>query len=212
MPLPSPDTRPSGAGATSEDPVAEFLAAHSGHEVAHLSQIDAIRIVASGPLWDPMTTLSVQVTDGLTFFVLITERRSIEEPRRCRFFPGKIAPLRPLINIDTRDLRRGLDLEFYPHLLRRSLVDRFIEVFVDLIHSLDPDELEIAFDDANDPTVSIARLPTHVHEALQARSAEIFPPEDLVRVRKFLDENRFEDGLLALRVHREAQLESAELR
>jgi len=210
--LPASETQRTTTADIDDDLVADFLAAHSGHQVTHLHRADDSHIVASGPLWDPMTTVSLQVTDNRNCFVLTSERRSIEEPRRYRFQPGSLAPLPPLVNIDSRDLRRGLDLEFYPHALRRSLVDRFVSVVLELVRRLDPDELDIAFDDANDPSVSIARLPAHAYASLRARSAEIFPPEDLGRVHKFLDENRFEDGLLALRIRRDAQVEGTPLR
>jgi hypothetical protein len=105
--------------------------------------------------------------------------------------------------IDHRDLRRGLDLTFYPRALRLTKLDRFVSVVRDVVSQLNPNQLTIAFDDAEDPAVSVARMPDETYQELLARCAEIFDPSEFDTLTKFLQSNRYEDGLLALRVRRE---------
>ena len=106
-------------------------------------------------------------------------------------------------------MRRGLDREFYPQALRPTKLDRFISVLHDVVRHIPPAELEIAFDLADDPAVSIARMPNETYEELLARCIEIFDPWEWPRVSRFLCENRGEDGVLALRVRRHVALLSA---
>jgi hypothetical protein len=195
-----------------DDLVTDFLTDHTGHQVTHLYRCEDTEVVTNRPLWDPMATIALQVTDGNGFFILRGERQSINEPRLYHFSAGNFVVRRTRVNIDTRDLRRGLDLELYPHTVRTALVDRFIDLLLELVGRVQPENLDVAFDASDDPSVSIARMPAEVYEALYGRCSEIFPTDDLVRVRKFLDDNRFEDGLLALRVRRETELEQASLR
>ena len=63
--------------------------------------------------------------------------------------------------------------------------------------------MEIAFDAADDPDVSIAGMPDGIYNEILARCAEIFDPWELPRVIDFLRDNRDADGLLALRVRRQ---------
>jgi hypothetical protein len=114
------------------------------------------------------------------------------------------------VQIDPHDLRRGLDLQFNPQTLRPFKVDRFLAAVHEVINQIDADDLEIAFDDADDPSVSIACMPNATYDDLLARCAKIFDPRaELPRVAAFLQENRGADGLLALRVRRHVTALSA---
>jgi hypothetical protein len=110
------------------------------------------------------------------------------------------------IQIDARDLRRGLS---YQHALPPMKIDRFLSAVNELISQIDPDELVTAFDDADDPAVSIADMPDGIYNELLARCTDIFDPMELPRVVTFLGDNRNADGLLALRVRRHATALSA---
>ena len=78
-----------------------------------------------------------------------------------------------VILVDDEDLRRGLDWEFYPHALRPGKLDRFVLVVREIVGRFNPEGLPIAFDDADDPMVSIARMPDRSYQELLARCAEI---------------------------------------
>ena len=183
------------------DPYAEFLAKHRAHRVACLWRSGS-EVRADRPLWDPMATLMFEVSDGERSYVVSASRRSIEDERAYRFTTGVLEIGSSEVQIDPRDLRRGLDLQFYPHALRPTKVDRFLSVVHEAIHEIDPDHLEIAFDAADDPAVCIAGMPDSIYNDILARCAEIFDPWELPRVIDFLRDNREADGLLALRVRR----------
>jgi hypothetical protein len=120
-----------------------------------------------------------------------------------RFAPGTLDSVGAAILVDDKDLRRGLDLEFYPHALRLGKLERFVLAVREVVSHLNPEELPIAFDDADDPMVSVSRMPDPSYQELLARCTEIFDPTELDTVSKFLRDNRDEDGLLALRIRRE---------
>jgi hypothetical protein len=180
----------------------DFLADHRGHDLACLAR-HGDALASDHALWDPMATIRFEVTDGERIYVATGSRPSLEEPRAYRFEPGTLDVVATAILVDDEDLRRGLDWEFYPHALRLVKLDRFLLVVHEIVGRLNPEELPTAFDDADDPMVSIARMPDHSYQELLARCAEIFDPTEFDIVRKFLRDNRDEDGLLALRVRRE---------
>ncbi len=180
----------------------QFIAQHTAHRLTALRR-HGIESRADRPLWDPLATIIFEVTDGQRIYVATGMRRSIDEPRLYRFTPGSLELRSTEITIDGDDLRRGLDLQFYPHAIRPSKVDRFIAALDDLLHHVAADELEIAFDAAEDPAVSVARMPDAVYDELLTRCSDIFDAWEVERVRPFLRENRDDDGLLTLRVRRE---------
>jgi hypothetical protein len=201
-PVDSPSAALFGDGDTDgTDAYAEFLSVHRAHRVACLWR-SGPEVRADRPLWDPMATLIFEVSDGERSYVVSASRPSIEEERVYRFKAGALEVGNSEVQIDPRDLRRGLDLQFYPHALRATKIDRFLSAVHEAIHQIDPDHLEIAFDAADDPAVSIAGLPDGIYNQILARCSEIFDPWELPRVVDFLRDNREADGLLALRVRR----------
>ncbi len=180
----------------------QFMTQHAAHRLATLRRHGS-ESRADRPLWDPMATIIFEVTDGQQIYVATGMRRSIDEPRLYHFAPGSLELRGAEITIDGDDLRRALDLQFYPHAIRPTKVDRFIAALDDLLKHVAADELEIAFDEAEDPAVSVARMPDAVYDELLTRCGDIFDAWEVERVRPFLRENRDEDGLLALRVRRE---------
>jgi hypothetical protein len=97
-----------------------------------------------------------------------------------------------------------LDLEFYPHAVRPTKIENFLNALHAAIRDLALEDIEIAFADADDPAVSIAPMPEQAFRRILAASLEIFDPWELPRVERFLRENRLETGVLALRVRRNA--------
>ena len=180
----------------------DFLADHRGHDLACFTR-HGDAFASDHALWDPMATITFEITDGERIYVATGSRLSLEEPRIYRFVSGTLDAVGTAILVNDEDLRRGLDWEFYPHALRLGKLDRFVLMVREIVGRLNPEELPIAFDDADDPMVSIARMPDRSYQELLARCAEIFDPTELDTVSKFLRDNRDEDGLLALRVRRE---------
>jgi len=181
------------------DPYEEFLARHRTHHIAGFRRSGS-ECHADRPLWDPMATLTFEVTDGERLYVVSATRRSIEDDRVYRFALGVLDKRgNSEVQIAPRDLRRGLSS---PPALRPMQIDRFFSALDEVISQIDPDELLTAFDDADDPAVSIADMPDGIYNDLLAHCTNIFDPMDLPRVVTFLGDNRNANGLLGLRVRR----------
>jgi len=179
------------------DPYKEFLARHRTHDIARVSRSGS-ECRADRPLWDPMATLTFEVTDGDQVYVVSASRRSIEDERVYRFALGVLDEVASSeVQINARDLRRGLS---YALALPPMKIDRLLSAVEELINQIDPDELVTAFDDADDPAVGIADMPNGIYDELLARCTAIFDPMELPGVAAFLADNRNADGLLALRV------------
>jgi hypothetical protein len=179
----------------------EFIVIHAGHRVAELRR-EKPALTADRPLWDPMATIRFEVTDGSGSFVVTCSRDSIDEPRTYRFCPGTLELQRHEVAIDDADLRRGLDLEFHPHAVRPTKLDRFISILHDAVRDLEPEELDVCYDAPDDPSVSIARMPEATFRAVYAACENIFDAWELQHVHRFLQANRSDDGLLVLRIRR----------
>jgi hypothetical protein len=180
----------------------QFLTEHNAHDLTSFFR-HGDEFVSDRVLWDPMATVTFEVTDGQRTYIATGSRTAIEEPRVYRFAAGILDSTGAAILVDDTDLRRGLDLEFYPHALRLGKLDRFVLAVREVVSYLNPEELPVAFDDADDPMVSVARMPDQSYQELLARCTEIFDPAEIDTVSKFLRDNRDEDGLLALRIRRE---------
>jgi hypothetical protein len=187
--------------AAAQEACEEFVVGHCTHRTARLRRCGS-ECYADRPLWDPMATVTFVATDGEHTYVVTAGRSSIDAPRAYRFQPGTLAVESTEIAVDTADLRCGLDLLFHPHALRPTKVERFLAAVDALIHRIDLEHIEIAFDVADDPAVSIARMPDSAYSQLLDQCEQIFDSWELLHVTAFLKSNRDADGLLALRVRR----------
>ena len=179
----------------------DFVASHSAHRLARFRPCSSERL-SDRPLWDPMATISFEITDGERMYVATGSRRSVDDPRVYRFAPGALKVSHTEITIDDVDLRRGLDMRFYPHAIRPSQLDRFVAIVRDVVSRIDPDDVEIAFADADDPAVGIACMPDFAYDELLARCSEVFAGWELSNISGFLSDNRDEYGLLSVRLCR----------
>ena len=187
----------------------QFCSAHAEHHMSELSRPDSDSF-ADRPLWDPMASTTFEVTDGRQTYIVVSSRATIEEARTYRFVPGSLEMYVSDISIEVQDIRRGLDYALYPHALRQTKIDRFLTVLREVISHMDPKELAIVFDAADDPEVSIACIPDAYYAELLGRCTEIFDGWELSRVSSFLEINRGEAGLLALRVRRQHRAVSSD--
>lgn len=185
--------------------VQEFLFEHGSHDICELRRT-AAESVSEGPLWDPMAVVYVELTDGEQRYVARAQRSGVDEPRRYVFAPHSLRVGPPQVDIDEADLRRGLDLEFFPHAVRPTKIEAFVGAVQAALRGIDVRDLEIAYVDAQDPGVSIARLPERAWQELLAASARIFDPRELAHVQRFLEGNRGEDGALVLRIRRQTMV------
>ena len=197
-PVPSSWEDPTAA----TDDYAVFAAGHARHRTGWLER-DGADTASDRPLWDPLATLTFQATDGRQHYVVTASRESIDTARTYRFVPGILEIRTTEVAVHDGDLRRGLARHFYPHALHPTTVDRFFALVRDVVSHIHPEDLELAFDAADDPDVSIAGMPSDAYDDLLARSNDLFDASEWPRVRRFLSENRGEDGLLALRVRRQ---------
>jgi hypothetical protein len=191
--LPIDDDRP--------EAYAAFASDHRAHRTALLRR-NGEDCISDHPLWDPMARITFEATDGAQSYIVTAVRVSIEEPRVYHFMRGALQVQGAEVDIDYGDLRRALDLEFYPFALRPTKVERFLSLVHEVLSRIDPNRLEPSFDFADDPAVSIAVMPEERYQELLARCAEIFDPSELPLVHRFLEDNRDADGLLALRLRR----------
>jgi hypothetical protein len=80
--------------------------------------------------------------------------------------------------------------------VRPTKVDDFLNALHATIRDLALEDIEIAFADVDDPTVSIAPMPEQAFQQLLAASTRIFDASEIPRVERFLRQNRLEDGVL----------------
>lgn len=183
----------------------EFVVEHGSHTLVELRRTKA-ESLSGGPLWDPMAAVHFELTDGARRYVARAWRACVDDPRRYELTPHVLQGAASQVNVDERDVRRSLDLEFFPHAVRPTKIDEFVEALRHALREVATEELEIAFVDAQDPAVSIARMPERTFQQLLAASARIFDPWEMPLMQRFLEENREGDGVLALRVRRQAMV------
>jgi hypothetical protein len=179
----------------------EFVSGHRAHGLIGLQRCTS-DVRADRGLWDPMATVRFEVTDGRDTFVVTGLRPSVEKPRQYRFTSGFLPPSSHEVSIVDGDVRRGLDMEFHPHAIRPTKIERFISALHEAVRAVQPQELSICYDLPDDPDLSVAPMPDAAFESVVAACGQIFDSWEFPRIHRFLLANRTDDGLLMLRVRR----------
>ena len=90
--------------------------------------------------------------------------------------------------------------------MRTLKLDRFVGSVQELLRRLDPETIETSFDDVEYANAEIAPFPPPLCKALLSACKRIFHDGEIAQVTAFIEEHRFEDGALALRVRRDLRV------
>lgn len=178
-----------------------FRAAHEAHGI-EAAERTGERAAVDRPVWDPMATRWFAVNAGGEVLAVRSWRPELDAARRYELALGGPPPLTVWVDVDEPLLRRALDRHFYPHVIRDAQLDAFVAAVRELVATLDPDAVEIAFDDAALPDTGIGSLPAPVCERLLALCTTLFDSASLERADSFVRAHSGPDGALAVRVHR----------
>lgn len=179
-----------------------FRQHHEGHPIVNASRVPD-SVIHDRPAWDPMATAWFRVAIGNEELLVRSWRTSIEEPRRHDISTAPAPALDCSVEIDERLLRRALDEHFSPAEMRKLKLDRFVGSVQELLRRIDAAAVETSFDDVEVANAEIAPFPSPLCEALLSACQRIFNGGELAQAAAFIEENRFEDGALALRVRRD---------
>jgi hypothetical protein len=178
-----------------------FRAEHHAHGLAAATRSDA-PAVHDRPVWDPMAIAWFEVRIDGEPFVVRSSRTSIDAPRSFQLIPGVIEQCSGEVALDEEYLRLALDEWFYPQVLPPRVSDRFLAVLEDVTQALDPDDITTAYDDSDDPQVSIAPLPISARAHVLERTQAFLDDFERQRFAGFVDAHSGADGALALHVRR----------
>lgn len=181
----------------------EFFASHAEHGLTEMSRpLDGG--MRGGPLWDPMAPILFEVVGGGRTHLVRASRAAIEAPRHYALLPGALRLDPGTVEVDDADVRRALDMELGTEVVRAAQIEAFLDAVHASLDDIAVADVEIAFEDIDDPEIGVAALPDPALRRLLEALPAIFDDRARGRVERFLIENRGEDGLLALRVRRRA--------
>ena len=172
---------PDGAVAETRDDCMAFLTRHARHALETL-RATATPPVYTGPVADPMTSTTWEVSNGDTTCLVQSWRTSLSDPQRYRVVPGRLVADAASIEIPSDDIRADIDRALYPGTAPDRKLDAFVARFKAVAWELDPERLEIVYDLSGDPTLSVAKLPQWALDRLAASAREIFDRTDAARI------------------------------
>lgn len=179
-----------------------FLRDHAGHSVTRLERYD-LRLSAEQNWWRRSSGASFALTDGKQLFLVEAERVRAQGESQYRLRPATLHAREPKLAVDEETIRRGLVSALFPYRLRSTKFRRFMEALQDVIGRLSENQLDLVFEDTDDPSLAIARMPDCAYAELERLTPSLFDPWELPRIEQFLARDRDQESLLSLRVRRE---------
>jgi len=172
---------PDGAVAEMRDDCMAFLTRHARHALETL-RATGTPAVYTGPIADPMTSTTWEVSNGDTTCLVQSWRTSIAEPLHYRVVPGRLVADAAEVEVPSEDIRADLDRALFPHTAPNRKLDAFVDRFKAVAWELYPETLEIVYDLSGDPTLSVAKLPPWALDRLAVSAREIFDRTAAARI------------------------------
>lgn len=194
-----------GAVAEVRDDCMAFLTRHARHALETL-RATGTPPMHEGPLGDPMASTVWEVSNGAEVMLVRSGRAALTEPLCYRLLPGRLVADRPAIEVEETEIRADVDRALYPGAAPHRKLDAFVARFKAVAWDVDPTTLEVVYDLAGDPTLSVAKLPAWALERLASSAREIFDHTDAARVAARLAESTADPDAFTVfvrqRVHR----------
>jgi hypothetical protein len=143
---------------TPQDERAAFLETHRRHLIELLTQVNGA-FAASGPLWDPLTVLWWEVSNGGGTLVIEGCRPTAGAALSYRSFRGRLRLMAVDVAMPRRDLAAEIDAALFPHVLPEAKLAALVAAAEGVLAGIDAAALEVLHESPTDPGVSFARLP-----------------------------------------------------
>lgn len=180
-----------------DNAVTAFLDNHRGHTLTTLRATSDSPLVCDRPLWDPLTRVSVQASDGQTDYVVTSERPSLDQERRYRVRPGRLPPRLVQVGLVTDEAWTTL-CENFAGWVEGNVLTQLFEAVRGLAASIPPTAVEPSFDDPNDPQVGYANWPEPYLVQLVELGRRWLPPSCRAAWNSFVREHTAAHGALGL--------------
>lgn len=187
---------PDGYAHTIRDDCVDFLARHAHH------RLETLRLTGNawhdGPLWDPSAIAYWPVSNGAEDFVVEGSREGIGKPLRYRLLRGRLMIRTVGVEVTADEIRDTLDRAIFPSVAPARKLTALVEEFTSLVAALDPADLELLYEDTDDPCVLVARVPAETRRRFTAWASTLFGESEVARIAETLEPG--DDGVEALTV------------
>lgn len=187
------------------DDLGDFIMEHEGHEIAELHIIGG-SLCSRYAYWEPIREDYLQVTDGTDIYTVKRWRNDINEPMRYEIISARIKIGKPILQVQSVELRRQMIADAYMLKLDEGKIDEFIEKFENLVSNTKlEDTVERGFS-TEDPMASYVALGDEAMVEFLSQCSSLFTDEEMKRLKVFINANSDYDDVMNIRVTREFQL------
>jgi hypothetical protein len=191
---------------TGHDDCTAFLVRHARHPLETLRPTGEVA-APEGPLWDPLSPLYWEVSNGTDTLLVRGARERMTEPMRYQLVPGRLVVGPRSVEIPESEIGVEIDRALYPGVVAQRKVEAFVAAFKAVVAALHPDTLHIVYDVPRDPCSSIAKLPASALERVIAHARRIFDIADAARVEQHLRASVGDPDAFTVLVHQPVRVE-----
>jgi hypothetical protein len=172
---------PDGVTETVRDDCMAFLTRHARHPLETLRPVQG-KSFHTGALWDSTAPTYWEVSNGERTAVVEGLRARVGGPMSYRLRMGRLVAEHVAVEVPAGELRELVDRALYPGVAPERKLAAFAESFKRLVWSLDPATFAILYDVPGDPSLAVAKLPTHALAELAARTRSIFDARETAAI------------------------------
>ena len=182
-----------------------FIKAHESHKIVELYAIKD-SLCSHYPYWEPIREDYMLFTDGNNYYTVKRWRKDINEPLNYEIVNYKIQFTEPVLQVQSKDLRRQMLADIKRLKLDRNKVEEFIERYEDFVSKISlNDVLECGFS-SDDPMVTYASLKDEIMESFLKTCHSYFTDDGINILRKYLRENSEYDDVMNIIIKRNFKL------
>ncbi len=181
----------------------DFVTAHAGHMLEPLKGTGE-KYFPSGSVADPMAVCYIEVTNGAARMLLKRTRARIDEPVRFQRLKGFLADSGVTLEIQENEIKNEMKYHFSwaPLSFDDEKIARFVRLFKESVKDIDPRSVRVTEYSYSDDNISYGVLEDFMIDALLAKCAANFIPEEIEFIRRFVETHRGSSDVMALLMRR----------
>jgi hypothetical protein len=180
----------------------EFEGKHQRHHLEELQVIEE-SFISEGLYLEPVKTSYFEVTNGCEKFVVKKWRKDVYTPLTYELIPGHLVLTKVSFSAQGEGIRKQLHAEVKLTDRADEKAERFVNVVQSVISQMDEKDLDREnLCETGDPALSHAILSEDKVGKIVERCREIFAPDELKKIEKFIRENNEYNGVMTALVKR----------
>lgn len=182
-----------------------FLYKHESHKIIELYEVED-SLCSHYPYWEPIREDYMLFTDGNNYYTVKRWRKNINEPLNYEIVDYYIKFSEPVLQVQSKDLRRQMLTDIKRLKLDKNKVEEFVKHYEEFVSNISLNDVLERGCSSDDPMITYASLKDEIMESFLKTCYSYFSDDGIAVLRKYIRENSEYNDVMNIVIKRNFQL------